>query len=51
MANNSPQKGIGGKRHKVAFESAKDAKGTLKRLLKYIEKDKGKILFVFLMLI
>ena len=51
MANNSPQKGMGGRKGKIAFESAKDAKGTFKRLMKYIEKDKKKIAVVLFLVI
>ncbi|MBQ9267054.1 MAG: hypothetical protein IJ217_02065 [Clostridia bacterium] len=49
--NNSPQRPMGRGRGRVAFESAKDTKGTLKRLLKYIEKDKKKLVVVFLLVI
>lgn len=51
MANESPRPPMGGKKHKIAFETAKDKKGTFKRLLKYIEKDKYKIGIVFLLVI
>ncbi len=51
MANNSPRGPIGGRKGKIAFESAKDAKGTLKRLLGYIKKHKFKLIIVFLLVI
>lgn len=42
---------MGPRKGKIAFEKAKDTKGTLKRLSKYIEKNKWQLIFIFALII
>ena len=51
MANNAPQKGFGPGNKKRGYEKAKDAKGTIKRLWKYIERNKIRLIFALILVI